>query len=178
MQVNVTFRHVEPSDAIKQYAVDRLNRLDKFIDTAGEAHVVLSVEKFRHMADVTISFNGYNIKGAEETGDLYSAIDMVMDKLERQVKKYRGKIKKRKTGHKEESIRYTMDVISTEGEEEDSLKIVETQNESAKPMDVEEAVMQLDLTGLDFLVFKNSTTQQINVIYRRKDGHFGLIQPE
>ena len=103
---------------------------------------------------------------------------MVMDKLERQVKKYRGKIKKRKTGHKEESIRYTMDVISTEGEEEDSLKIVETQNESAKPMDVEEAVMQLDLTGLDFLVFKNSATQQINVIYRRKDGHFGLIQPE
>jgi putative sigma-54 modulation protein len=136
------------------------------------------VEKFRHIADVTIMFNGYKINGQEETGDLYSAIDMVMDKIERQVKKYRGKLRKRKSTSKEPSLEYTMNVIAAESDDEEGMRVIETQSEFAKPMDVNEAVMQLDLIDHDFLVFTNSETQQINVIYRRKDGHYGLIQPE
>jgi putative sigma-54 modulation protein len=136
------------------------------------------VEKFRHIADVTIMFNGYKINGQEETGDLYSAIDMVMDKIERQVKKYRGKLRKRKSPSKEPSLEYTMNVIAAESDDEEGMRVIETQSEFAKPMDVNEAVMQLDLIDHDFLVFTNSETQQINVIYRRKDGHYGLIQPE
>ena len=165
MQVNVTFRHVDSSDSIRQYAIDRVNRVNKYIDTSCEANVVLMVEKFRHIADVTIMFNGYKINGQEETGDLYSAIDMVMDKIERQVKK-------------EPSLEYTMNVIAAESDDDEGMRIIETQSEFAKPMDVNEAVMQLELIDHDFLVFTNSETQQINVIYRRKDGHYGLIQPE
>jgi len=178
MQINVTFRHVDPSDSIRQYAVDRVNRVNKYIDTSCEANVVLMVEKFRHIADVTILFNGYKINGQEETGDLYSAIDIVMDKIERQVKKHRGKLRNRKTPQKETSLEYTMNVIAPESDDDEGMRIIETQSEFAKPMDVDEAVMQLELIDHDFLVFTNSQTQQINVIYKRRDGHYGLIQPD
>jgi len=179
MQVNVTFRHVDSSDSLREYAVDRLNRVNKYIDSACEANVVLTVEKFRHIAEVTILFDGYKINGQEETGDLYSAIDMVIDKIERQIKKYRGKIRRRKPNHRITSLGYTMNVLSADDDaEEEGVRVIETQNEYAKPMDVDEAVMQLDLAGQDFLVFTNSQSQQINVIYKRNDGHYGLIQPE
>jgi putative sigma-54 modulation protein len=179
MAVNITFRNLDSSDAIRDYALDRVARVKKYIESPFDANVVLSVEKFRHIAEITISMDGSTINGQEETGDLYSAIDMVMDKIERQIKKHRGKITKRKGGNRNKGVQlqYIEEVIAPESSEEEGVRIIKTESLYAKPMDVEEAVMQLDLSENDFLVFTNSRSQKINVVYRRSDGHYGLIQP-
>lgn len=179
MQISVTFRHMEPSDALKDYARDKITRIEKFLDAAMEANVVLSVQKYRHIADVTILSNGLKINGQEQTEDMYSAIDMVVDKLERQVKRYRQKTKNRKGGKSISPKEVRIDVISTEHEDEtDSTpQVVRARQIFAKPMDLDEAVMQLDLSSDQFMVFTNSATEKINVLYRRDDGHYGLIEP-
>jgi putative sigma-54 modulation protein len=177
MQVSVTFRKVEPSDTVRNYATDKLHRIKRYVEDPIEAHVVLSVEKFRHLAEVTINANGLVINGAEETGDLYSAIDMVIDKLEAQIKKHRRRLRQRKgDGGARGQIKTS--VLGEEGGlEEESPQVIKTEQVYAKPMDVEEAVMQLELAHSEFMFFTNSKTKTINVLYRRKDGHYGLIEP-
>ncbi|HDM77839.1 MAG TPA: ribosome-associated translation inhibitor RaiA [Deltaproteobacteria bacterium] len=175
MQISVTFRRVEPSENLKQYAIDKISRVQKYLDTPAEAHVVLSVEKFRHIADVTINANGVNINGVEETEDLYSAIDMVVDKLETQIKKHKNKFRRRKgaatRGKELESMQ------ESDFPEDSEPRIIKSEKFYAKPMDIDEAVMQLELSDDTFLVFTNARTNNINVIYKRKDGNYGLIEP-
>lgn len=178
MQIAVSFRNLDPSDHLKGYAENRLARFKKYMDEPIEVYLVLSIQKFRHIADVTISANGLKIKAQEETGDLYSAIDIVLDKLEKQVKRHREKIKE----HKSDGISKTLSgekkpEAEKESEEEEGAQIVKTETVFAKPMDVEEASLQLKLSNSEFLVFTNSKTRLINVLYRRKDGNFGLIEP-
>lgn len=179
MKVNITFRHVDSSRHIREYAEEKLSRLDKHLDSAAEAYVVLSVEKFRHTADISLSANGLRIKGVEETEDMYSAIDMVIDKIERQLKRQLAKRKVRKNPH--ESIRssqFQMNVVNLEeAPEGERPTIVRTKQIQAKPMAVEEAIMQLDLMKNDFLVFTNAQSKVVNVVYRRKDGQLGIIEP-
>ena len=179
MQVSVTFRKIEPSNTLRSYAQEKLYRIKKYVEDPIEAHVVLSVEKFRHIAEVNINANGFRLNGEEETGDLYSAIDMVVDKVEAQIKKYRHKIKKRKSDSGSKPLLMKMNVLASESFEEDrEPQIIKTKQINAKPMDVDEAVMQMDLANSEFLVFTNAMTSSINVIYRRKDGNYGLIEPE
>jgi putative sigma-54 modulation protein len=179
MQVSVTFRKIEPSDTLRNYAQEKLYRIKKYVEDPIEAHVVLSVEKFRHIAEVNINANGFRLNGEEETGDLYSAIDMVVDKVEAQIKKYRHKIKKRKSDSGSKPLLMKLNVLASESFEEDrEPQIIKTKQINAKPMDVDEAVMQMDLANSEFLVFTNAMTSSINVIYRRKDGNYGLIEPE
>src|SRR3989339_1630538 len=105
MEIMVTFRHIEPTESLQLYAQEKLFKLRKYLDTPIEAHVVLEVEKFRHIADVTLNADGTRIKAAEETGDLYSAIDQVVDKIESQLKRHRSRIReKRPENAKGESI--------------------------------------------------------------------------
>ncbi|HYR01778.1 MAG TPA: ribosome-associated translation inhibitor RaiA [Syntrophobacteria bacterium] len=177
MQVSVTFRKVEASDTVRNYATDKLNRIKRYVEDPIEAHVVLSVEKFRHLAEVTINANGLVINGAEETGDLYSAIDMVIDKLEAQIKKHRRRLRQRKGDGGARGQMKTSVLRQEEGLEEESPQVIKTEQVYAKPMDVEEAVMQLELARSEFMFFTNSKTKTINVLYRRKDGHYGLIEP-
>jgi putative sigma-54 modulation protein len=177
MSVNITFRNLDPSDAIRDYAIERVSRVKKYVESPFDANVVLSVHKFRHTAEITITSDGFKVNGQEETEDLYSAIDMVMDKIERQITKHRGKVLKHKVSNKTKSVKYTEEVIAPESSEEEGLRIIQTESLFAKPMDVDEAVMQLELSNNDFLVFTNARTQTINVVYRRRDGHYGLIQP-
>jgi len=152
MDITVTFRHMDPTESLKTYAEEKVSKINKILDSPSEAHIVLGVEKFRHIADVTFNVNGARIKAVEETGDMYSAIDRVMDKIETQVKRHRSKIRKRTPGN-------------IKGEE------------TAKPMDPEEAAMQLEISQQDFLVFRNSQSKEINVLYKRGDGNLGLIEP-
>ena len=177
MDVTVTFRHTDPIESLKSYAEEKISKIKKYIDVPLDAHIVLSVEKFRHIADVTLSLNGTRIKAVEETDDMYSAIDQVMDKVENQVKKHIGKIRRHrgegvKAGEKaldealEESVEMSPDDFSIEVE-----KMV------SKPMDPEEAAMQIMLLPQDFLVFRNAKSREINVIYRKGDGNLGLIEP-
>ena len=92
MDITVTFRHMEPTDSLRNYAEEKISKLNKYLDFPLEAHIVLTVEKFRHIADVTLSLNGTRIKGVEETEDMFSAIDIVLDKIETQVKRHLSKI--------------------------------------------------------------------------------------
>ncbi len=178
MQISVSFRNVDPSDHLKGYAENRMARLKKYMEEPIEIYVVLSIQKIRHAADVTISANGMKIKAQEETGDLYSAIDMVLDKIEKQIKRHRNKVKEHKAEGKSKGLGEEKK-IGEEGEpeEEKAPQIVKTERIFAKPMDVEEASLQLKLMNSEFLVFTNSKTLLINVLYRRKDGDFGLIEP-
>lgn len=178
MQTTVTFRHLESSDALREYAEERTTRLAKYIDRPMECQVTLTVQKFRQIAEVLINANGIRIAGQESHEDMYAAIDLVMDKIERQVKKYKERIGKHKPSPGRE-IRWRRDIYEQESfEDEKEPVIVQTENYFVKPMFVDEAAMQMDLMNQEFLVFNNASTQTVNVIYRRKDGNYGLIVPQ
>ena len=173
MQISVTFKNLDPSDALKTYLQEKLNRFDKYLNNPGEASAVLSVEKFRHIAEIKISADRFSINGKEETEDMYSAIDMVLDKLESQIKKSKQKVRDRRGGRsrgKEMAEDQTVSDDEAPGQ-------VHVKNIDYKPMDVDEAIMQMDLVDDSFLVFTNARTDRVNVLYRRKDGNYGLIQP-
>ena len=175
MQTSVTFKNLDPSDHLKAYVGDKLDRFDKFLDNPAEANVVLAVEKFRHIAEINISGDRLSINGKEETVDMYSAIDMALDKLEKQIKKNKEKIRERRSASKNRN-RSMLDEVSNPPDE-DNERQVKIKNIEYKPMDIEEAVLQMDLIEDNFLVFTNARSDQINVLYRRRDGHYGLIQP-
>jgi len=175
MQTSVTFKNLDPSDTLKSYVGDKLDRFDRLLDNPAEANVVLWVEKFRHIAEISINGDRLTINGKEETNDMYSAIDMVMDKLEKQIKKSKDKIRDRRTGARAKNRNMMESEINLP--EEELERQVKIKNIEYKPMDVEEAVLQMDLLNDNFLVFTNARSDQVNVLYRRKDGHYGLIQP-
>jgi putative sigma-54 modulation protein len=175
MQTSVTFKNIDPSDHLRSYAQEKLDRLDKFLDNPAEANVVLRVEKFRHIAEVNINGDRLNIIGKEETEDMYSAIDMVLDKLEAQIKKNKEKTREHRGSGKNRYREAAIREMFTEPEMADDR--IRVKNIDYKPMDVEEAVMQIRLVEDNFLVFTNSKTDKVNVLYRRNNGNFGLIQP-
>jgi putative sigma-54 modulation protein len=147
------------------------------LDTPIEGHIVLSVEKFRHQADVTLNINGVRIKGVEETGDMYSAIDQVMDKIEQQLKRHLGRIKDRRVENRKETTGLPGEGLEDTSPLPQEEAAIVVERLVAKPMDPEESAMQLQMSNLDFLVFRNARSMEINVIYRRKDGNLGLIEP-
>ncbi|MDH3882662.1 MAG: ribosome-associated translation inhibitor RaiA [Desulfobacterales bacterium] len=175
MQTSVTFKNLDPTDTLKSYVRDKLDRFDRFLDNPAEANVVLLVEKFRHIAEININGDRLTINGKEETNDMYSAIDMVLDKLEKQIKKNKQKIRERRPGVNAKNI--GLMEADTNLPDEEIVREVKIKNIEYKPMDVEEAVLQMDLLSDNFLVFTNARSDRVNVLYRRKDGHYGLIQP-
>lgn len=177
MQTSVTFKSIDPSEHLKAYVQDKLDRLDKLLENPAEANVVLKVEKFRHIAEVNINGDRLNIIGKEETDDMYSAIDMVLDKLEKQIKKNKQKLRERRCGSKGRNKIGPIIAEAMIREEEAAIDQIQVKNIDYKPMDVDEAVMQMGLVDDAFMVFTNSRTDRVNVLYRRNDGCFGLIQP-
>lgn len=180
MQIAVNFRHMETSDPVRVYAEEKLARVKKYIEEPIDVQMSLSVEKkIRHKATVTMVAKGITIKGTEETNDMYAAIDMVVDKIERQLKRYKEKLKEHKPASgRAWQIQKT--VVTAESLEEGLPEpaIVRSTSFSVKPMSAEEAVMQMDLLDKEFLVYNDATSNAINVVYRRKDGNYGLIAPE
>lgn len=175
MQTSVTFKNLDPSEHLKSYVSDKLDRFDRFLDNPAEANVVLAVEKFRHQAEINISGDRLNIYGKEETNDMYSAIDMVLDKLEKQIKKNKQKIRERRNAAKGRAQnRISAETVASDDE---TITQIRVKNIEFKPMDVEEAVMQMELVEDNFIVFTDARTDRVNVLYRRNDGHYGLIQP-
>jgi putative sigma-54 modulation protein len=161
---------MEVTAALKEYVEKRLGKLDKFLDNLGEAQVTLTVEKETHRIEVTIPINGMILRGEESTGDMYASIDQVVEKLEKQIEKYKGRLVRR--FGKPVSERAAA-VPSDNGEPE----VVRTKKFAFKPMAVEEAVLQMNLLGHNFFVFSNAETEQVNVVYKRKKGDYGLIEP-
>ena len=173
MQTSVTFKNIDSSDHLRSYVTEKLDRFDRLLDNPAEANVVLKVEKFRHIAEISVSGDRMNINGKEETEDMYSAIDMVLDKLEKQIKKGKEKVRERRMKARSK-IKMANLGSAVEDEIAQQVKITHI---DYKPMDVDEAILQMGLTTENFLVFTNARTDQINVLYRRNDGDLGLIQP-
>lgn len=173
MQISVTFRQIEPSEALKNYVTDRLSKFKRYLEGPVEAHVVLGLEKFRHLADVTIDSNGRIIKGREENTDMYAAIDLVMDKIDMQLKKFRDK----QRGIKGDRTARTTAAVEAESEEA-PLPTVRRKQVEVRPLQVNDAVELMQTSGDDLLVFTNVASGGLGIMYRRQDGSFVLVEPD
>jgi len=178
MQVAVTFRHMEPSAALRDYATEKVVKVKKYLEDPIECHVVLSVEKHRHAAEVTLLADGFKINGQETTGDMYSAIDIAVDKIEKQIKKHRDRLRERPVRAAEETSAEEMTAGGGSEPEAAHSRIIRTESYRMKPMHPEEAALELEGSGDDFIVFTNAESERVSVLYRRKDGNFGLLEPE
>jgi putative sigma-54 modulation protein len=173
MQVTVIGRHIEATEALKQYATEKFSRLDKYLPKTVQVVVTISVvKKVHHIAEAVIKSNGLLIQASEETEEMYSAIDLLIEKIERRVRRYKEKLvdHKHQTGKSEAAT-------AAEPVEERIPQIIKTKRFDLKPMLPEEAVMQMELLDKDFFIFANAGSGHINVIYKRRDGNVGLIEP-
>lgn len=180
MQIAVTFRHMESSEAVRSYVEEKLAKVKKYIDEPIDAQVVLSVQKkINHKAEVTMVAKGLTMKSVEEKDDMYAAIDLMVDKIERQLKRYKEKLKRHKgTVGTQRKVEKTVISAPSVDDGHESPEIIRSHSFFVKPMSVEEAVMQMDLLDKDFLVFTDDRSEEMNVVYRRKDGNYGLIVPQ
>ncbi|NLX76732.1 MAG: ribosome-associated translation inhibitor RaiA [Clostridiaceae bacterium] len=175
MKFIVNGKNTEVSDALRERAIKKLSKIEKFFKADAECYITFEVEKSRHICEVTIVSRGLFIRAEETTNDMYASIDMVIDKLERQIRKNKTKLGKR---IRQESVIPDNFEIKEEIEEEQNFKVVKSKRFAIKPMDVEEAILQMNLLGHNFFVFSNAETDEVNVVYKRKDGNYGLIEPE
>ena len=206
MQLDVTFRNIESSEALKAYAREKVERVNKYVDRPMEAHVVLSSERHVMHADIQIHVaqSDLVLRGKAREEDLYASVDVAMDKIERQLRRYKEKLKNHKPSANGAPLKVRYGVLAPEGLVPEALladgmptvaagdaagpddagapaagdasRIVRNTEFLAKPMTVDEAVMQMDLMNNEFLVFRDAQTAGVNVIYRRKDGNIGLIE--
>ncbi len=178
MQVAVTFRHMEADEGIKAYVRDKVQKLQKYILNPTEIHVVLAVEKFRHIAEITIVGNGGTFNSQGRDNDLYAAIDQMLDKMERQIRERREKVRRKRAVPSSSKATDTGGAKGREGKEEGEVPVpLRRKRTIAKPMSLEEALSQLTLSTEDFLVFINSDSGQMNVVYRSKKGSYGWVEP-
>ncbi|MEW6276337.1 MAG: ribosome-associated translation inhibitor RaiA [Bacillota bacterium] len=176
MQVQVRGRNMDVTSALKEYVEKRVSKVGKYLDGIAEAQVTLTVEKGSHRVEVTIPINSMILRGEETTQDMYASIDLVVEKLEKQIRKYKGKLFKRLGKAAGEAAGETG--VPVGQAQENGPQVVRTKRFAIKPMSVDEAVLQMNLLGHSFFVFTNAETEQVNVLYRRKDGNYGLIEPE
>ncbi|KUK10898.1 MAG: SSU ribosomal protein S30P [Clostridia bacterium 41_269] len=175
LKIIVRGKNFEVTDALREWVEKKLGKIEKYFNDLKEIQVVLVVNRDRHRAEVTIPLDGIVLRGEEETGDMYSSVDMVIDKLEKQIKKYKTKIDRKLKNGSIKDLKVPRGELQAEYEEP---KIVRTKRFAMKPMTVEEAILQMNLVGHNFFVFRNSETDMVNVVYQRKDGNYGLIEPE
>lgn len=174
MRFIITGKNIEVTDGLRTAVQEKIGKLDKYFNNEVEANVTLSVEKERQKIEVTIPVKGNIIRAEEVSNDMYVSIDLVEEIIERQLRKYRNKI----VDSQHAAADFSKQYIEEEFEDETEIKIVRSKRFGIKPMDPEEACLQMDLLGHNFYVFCNSETDEINVVYKRKNGSFGLIEPE
>lgn len=172
MKITIIGKNIEISEYLRNLTNKKVSKLERYFPQDTEVQVTMSVEKNRHIVEVTIPYSEGLIRGEEVTGDMYASIDNVIAKLEKQIIRYRTKLEK--------ALRYDDDssVPSYEEEEDEGPQIVKVKRFSMKPMSIEEAILQMELLNHSFFVFTNGETNDINVLYRRKDGNYGLIEPD
>ena len=174
MRYIITGRNIEVTEGLKSAVYDKIGKLEKYFHADTEVHVTFSVEKERQKIEVTIPLKGSVVRAEEVSSDMYVSIDLVEEVIERQLKKYKNKIVEKK--HNVES--FTPAFVEKDYDEDDSIKIERSKKFAIKPMDPEEACLQMELLGHNFYVFNNSETDEINVVYKRKGNTYGLIEPE
>ena len=174
MKYNIRGNKIDVTKAINDYIEEKVSKLEKYLDDNEKVEVkaLISAKGKAQKVEVTIWSGKYNIRAEESHEDLYASIDLVVDKVERQFKKYRGKLTSRKSNKDE----YVPSIEIEEYEEYENETIVRKKEVFLKPIDEEEAIIQMELLGHSFFVFKNVDTDKINVVYKRKDGDYGIIE--
>ena len=189
MNIKITGRHMDLSDALKAYIENALKKVKAHFDKVIDVDVVLDVEKHRHIAEVNLHANGVRIHSKEASSDMYASVDAVLEKLEKQARKYKDRINRHQPRTTREERSYQHMIIAVEPtngngngdhaeHSEEKHLVVNREKLSLRPMSLEEAVMQLDLVDDPFIVFANAETAQVNVLYSRGDKTYGLIEPE
>ncbi|OGR12590.1 MAG: ribosomal subunit interface protein [Desulfobacterales bacterium RIFOXYA12_FULL_46_15] len=180
MQTTVTFKQIDPSSSLKSYVQKKLEKFDKMLESPADAYVVLTVEKIRHIAEITLTCDKVKIHAKEESDSMYSSIDALMDKVRIQIKKNKEKVKHHMSGKKQSIKNDITGEISVEPEPAKDISdpqiILETID--YKPMDIEDAVIELNSGIQPFFVFNNARTECVNVLYKHNNGKLGLIQPK
>ena len=174
MRYIISGKNIEVTEGLKNAIYEKLDKLDRFFTKETECVVTLSVEKFRQKAEVTIPMKGNILRAEEEGDDMYVSIDVVAELLERQVRKFKTKI----TNYNKGTDTFSPVFLEEDIEDDDEVKIIRSKRFAIKPMDPEEACIQMELLGHNFYVFNNSETDEINVVYKRKGNTYGLIEPE
>jgi putative sigma-54 modulation protein len=181
MQIIFTGKHLEVTPSLREYAESKLLKLSRFFDHVQEVHVTESILRNQHIVEVTLKADGTLIRAEERSADMYSSIDQVVAKLERQLRRYKERFITRtheSLGGQKPTELVAAASAAEPGEEEEPLpEIVRTKRFAVKPMGPEEAALEMELIGHDFFVFRNSESSEVNVIYRRRDGNLGLIEP-
>ena len=174
MNYTVSGKNIEVTNGLREAVIDKLSKLERYFTPETEVNVTLSVEKERQRIEVTIPIKGTIIRAEQVSNDMYASIDLVEAVLERQLRKYKNKI----VDQKQSAMALSQVFLEEESGEEDEIKIVRSKRFAIKPMDVEEACVQMELLGHDFFVFRNAETDEVNVVYKRKGNTYGLIEPE
>jgi putative sigma-54 modulation protein len=167
------------NDDIRSYAEKKISKAETFFDRIIEAHMVLSAEKHRRIAEVTLNAKGVTFHAKDETEDIYASIDGVMEKVDTQIRRHKEKIKDRKHKSRESiDILVANAVENLEEDAETEPRLIKVDKFAPKPITPQEAMMQIQLSNDDFLMFSNSQTNQVNVVYKRNDGNYGWIEPD
>lgn len=179
MKFNIRGQNIEVTEALKDYVEKKLSKLERYFETppASEVKVTLNVIKGLQTLEVTIPLTGVVLRAEEKNSDMYASIDLVTDKLERQIRKHKTKLNRkiRQEGGLQDVLRVDSSVLVDE--EDEDFELVKTKSFMMKPMDIDEAILQMNMVGHSFFVFSNMETEQVNVVYKRDDGKYGLIEP-
>lgn len=176
MRFTISGKNIQVTEALKKVVEEKLGRLEKYFKEDVEVQATLGVKKDRQKIEVTIPMKGHIIRAEEESDDMYISIDLVVDVLERQIRKHKTRLIKK--NRQEGFDSYAPSFVEEEAGDEDEIQIVRTKRFGFKPMKAEEACVQMDLLRHNFFVFVNGDTDQVNVVYKRKDGTYGIIEPE
>lgn len=178
MNFHIRGENLEVTAALREYVEKKVGRIERYFDTSSQmpdVHVTMRVLRGEGTIEVTIPFVGVILRAEETHEDMYAAIDLVTEKLERQIRKYKTKVNRKMRQDSSSRVIFREQGSSTANEEEE-IQIVRTKSFDLKPMDAEEAVLQMGLLGHNFFVYHDSTTNKVNVVYRRNDGKYGLIE--
>lgn len=174
MEYIITGKNIEVTEGLKSAIYEKIGKLERYFSKDTQIHVTLSVQKDRQKIEVTIPVKGNIIRSEQTSTDMYVSIDLVEEIIERQLKRYKSKL----ISHKPNVPSFSSAYMEETYEEPDKIKIVKSKRFGIKPMDPEEACVQMELLGHNFYVFYNGQTDEVNVVYKRKDGAYGLIEPE
>jgi putative sigma-54 modulation protein len=174
MRYIISGKNIDVTEGLKTAVYEKIGKLERYFTPDTEIHVTLSVEKERQKIEVTIPVKGNIIRAEQVSNDMYVSIDLVEEIIERQLRKYKNKL----IDHKQAASNFNQAFMEDDYYEDDSVRIVKTKRFAIKPMDAEEACVQMELLGHNFYVFRNAQTNEVNVVYKRKGNTYGLIEPE
>ena len=174
MQYIISGKNIDVTEGLKAAVQDKLGKLERYFTPETEVHVTLSVEKERQKIEITIPMKGNIVRAEQVSDDMYVSIDMAVDLLERMIRKYKTKISKYGKGE----LKFNDEFMEEDVDNHETVTITKSKRFAIKPMDVEEACVQMELLGHNFFVFFNAETEQVNVVYKRKGNTYGLIEPE